>query len=57
MISDDESEVIDGTGLEWPEGSDWVWPLVWAAVGLVAVLAISRLAPEPVADETATESV
>ncbi|MDH3704979.1 MAG: DUF368 domain-containing protein [Acidimicrobiia bacterium] len=57
VISDDESEVIDGTGLEWPEGSDWVWPLVWAAVGLVAVLAISRLAPEPVADETATESV
>jgi len=57
VISDDETEVVKGTGLDWPQGDNWFWPLVWAAVGLVAVLAISRLAPQPAADDPAIESV
>ncbi|MGI9602845.1 MAG: DUF368 domain-containing protein [Acidimicrobiales bacterium] len=51
-ISDEASEVVDGTGLEWPQGDEWLWPTVWAIVGVVVVSAIARLAPEPATDES-----
>ena len=43
VISEDQTEVIDGTGLEWPAGDEWFQPVALAVVALVAVLAIAQL--------------
>jgi putative membrane protein len=44
VISEEEKEVIDGTGLEWPaEAGDWVGPSVLAVIAVVVVLAIAEV--------------
>ncbi|MEZ5245960.1 MAG: DUF368 domain-containing protein [Acidimicrobiales bacterium] len=43
VISEDQTQVIDGTGLEWPAADEWFQPVALAAVAMVAVLAIARL--------------
>ena len=44
VIAEDESEVIDGTGLEWPaEVGDLVGPVALAVVGFGLVMAITRV--------------
>ena len=43
VISEDESEVIDGTGLEWPAGDEILGPVALAVVGFLAVMALSRI--------------
>jgi putative membrane protein len=43
VISEDQSEVIDGTGLEWPTGDEWFQPVVLAIVAAGAVLALAEL--------------
>ena len=44
VISEDEAEVIDGTGLEWPaEASDWVGPTLLAMIAAAVVLAVAWL--------------
>ncbi len=42
IVSEEAEEVIDGTGLEWPDG-DWTWPVILAAIAFVAVLAIAAI--------------
>ena len=44
IISEEESEAISGTGLDWPAGDAWLWPTVWAVVAAVAVLAFAHFA-------------
>ena len=44
VISRHEHEIISGTGLAWPAADQWLAPTVAAAVGLAAVLIITRLA-------------
>lgn len=44
VISEDETEVIDGTGLEWPAGAgDWLAPSALAVVAVVLVLVVARV--------------
>ena len=44
VISEDETEVIDGTGLEWPaDAGDWIGPSLLAVVAVVVVLAVAKL--------------
>lgn len=44
VIAENESEVIDGTGLEWPAGiDDFVGPALLAVVGFGLVMAITRV--------------
>ena len=43
VISEDESEVIDGTGLEWPASDEILGPVALAVVGFVVVMALSRI--------------
>ena len=43
VISEDQNEVIDGTGLEWPAGDEWFQPVALAVVAMVVVLAVARL--------------
>ena len=44
IISDVDDEVIDGTGLEWPAGGEWLTPTLLAVAAAVAVIAIARVA-------------
>jgi putative membrane protein len=44
IISDEADEVIDGTGLEWPEGGDIWAPLLLAILAATVVLGLSALA-------------
>ena len=43
VISEDQTEVIDGTGLEWPTADDWFQPVALAVVAMVVVLGVARL--------------
>ncbi|MEM8707122.1 MAG: DUF368 domain-containing protein [Actinomycetota bacterium] len=43
VISEDESEVIDGTGLELPAGDEILGPVALGVVGFVAVMALSQI--------------
>ncbi len=43
VISEDQSEVINGTGLDWPGASEWLNPSLLAVVGVAVVLGIARL--------------
>jgi putative membrane protein len=43
VISRDQTEVIDGTGLEWPAADEWFQPVALAVVAMIVVLAIARL--------------
>ncbi len=43
VISEDETEVIDGTGLDWPAGDEWFGPVSLAVVGFVVVMAVARV--------------
>jgi putative membrane protein len=43
VISEDQTEVIDGTALEWPAGDEWFQPVALAVVAMVVVLVIARL--------------
>jgi len=43
VISEDQSEVIDGTGLEWPDSSDLVGPTLLAVVAVVLVMGMAKL--------------
>lgn len=43
VISEDQSEVIDGTGLEWPDGSDLVGPTLLAVLAVVLVMGMAKL--------------
>jgi len=44
VISEDETEVVSGTGLDWPAGDEWFAPTALGVVAFVAVLAFSRFA-------------
>ena len=43
VISRHQDEVISGTGLAWPGAQEWAAPTVAAAVGLAAVVLLTRL--------------
>ena len=43
VISENEDEVIDGTGLEWPAGDEILGPVALAVVGFVLVMAIAQI--------------
>jgi putative membrane protein len=43
VISEDQTEVIDGTGIEWPAADEWFQPVALAVVAMVVVLGIARL--------------
>jgi putative membrane protein len=43
VISEDQSEVVDGTGLDWPAGDEWFQPTALAVFAVFAVLAIARV--------------
>jgi putative membrane protein len=43
VISEDQSEVIDGTGLEWPAGDEWFQPVGLAVIAVVVVLGVAEL--------------
>jgi len=54
VISDVESEVRDGTGLEWPaDAGDWVLPVLLAVVGAAIVLVITQVGERFVRDGVA----
>ncbi|MDW3220849.1 MAG: DUF368 domain-containing protein [Acidimicrobiales bacterium] len=51
VISEDQTEVIDGTGLEWPaEAGDWVGPSLLAVLAAIVVLGIARVGARYTAD-------
>lgn len=56
IISDDEAEVVSGTGLDWPASDEVLWPVVLAVVAFAAVLLIAKVG-ERVVDEKAPTSV
>lgn len=43
VISEDQSEVIDGTGLEWPAGDEWFQPVALAVAAVVLVLLVAEI--------------
>jgi putative membrane protein len=43
VISEDQSEVVDGTGLDWPAGDEWFQPTALAVLAVIAVIAIARV--------------
>ena len=43
VISENEEEVIDGTGLEWPASDEIFGPVALAVVGFVLVMAIAQI--------------
>ena len=43
MISENSSEVIDGTGLELPTGDEILGPAALGLVGFVTVMALSQI--------------
>ena len=43
VISEDQSEVSDGTGLDWPASSEWFQPTALAVVAAIIVLVIARI--------------
>jgi len=43
VISEDQTEVIDGTGLEWPTADEWFQPVALAVVAAIVVLAIAEV--------------
>ncbi len=45
VISDDETEVVDGTGIDLPDGlADFAWPTLLAVVAFIVVLGLSLVA-------------
>ena len=44
VISKDQSEVISGTGLDWPNSSEWFSPTALAVVAMAAVLVFAQVA-------------
>ena len=44
IISDDETEAIDGTGLDWPAAEEIAVPLILAVAAFVVVVGVSRFA-------------
>jgi putative membrane protein len=43
VISEDQSEVVNGTGLDWPAGDEWFQPTALAVFAVIVVLAIARV--------------
>ncbi len=43
VIAEDQSEVIDGTGLEWPTSDEWFQPTALAVVAIVVVLLVAEV--------------
>ena len=43
VIAEDQSEVIDGTGLEWPAGDEWFQPVALAVVATIVVIGIAKI--------------
>jgi putative membrane protein len=43
IISEDQTEVIDGTGLEWPAADEWFQPTALAVVAMVVVLVVAEI--------------
>ena len=43
VIAEDQSEVIDGTGLEWPAGDEWFQPVALAVIAAFVVLAVAEV--------------
>jgi putative membrane protein len=43
VISEDQTEVIDGTGIEWPGGDEWFQPVALTVVAMVVVLGVAQL--------------
>ena len=43
VISENEDEVIDGTGLEWPGGDEVLGPVALGVVGFVVVMALAQI--------------
>ncbi len=52
IISEEESEVVSGTGLELPTADNWLWPTVLAVVAAAIVIGLSRFADHSTAAET-----
>lgn len=43
VISEDQSEVIDGTGIDWPAADEWFQPVALAVVAAVVVLGVATV--------------
>lgn len=43
VISEDQSEVIDGTGIEWPAADEWFQPVALAVIAAAVVLAVATV--------------
>ncbi len=59
VISKDESEVIDGTGLEWPAGDELFQPVALAVIAAVIVLGLAQIGARyaPAAEESTGRDV
>jgi len=44
VISKDQTEVVSGTGLDWPSSGDWFTPTALAIAAVIVVLAFARFA-------------
>jgi len=44
VISKDQTEVVSGTGLDWPSSGEWFTPTALAIVAVIVVLAFARFA-------------
>ncbi len=52
IISDLEDESISGTGLELPASDEWLVPTALAVVAFIVVVAVSRLAPTGMSNQS-----
>ncbi len=43
IIAEDETEVVEGTGLDWPAADEWFGPTLLGVVAFVAVLVLAEL--------------
>ncbi len=57
IISDVEDESIPGTGLELPGADEWLVPTALAAIAFVVVVAVSRLAPTGMSNQSHDSSI
>jgi len=53
VISKDRTEIVSGTGLEWPSSSEWVAPTALAIGAIIVVLLVARFAESSTSDITA----
>jgi len=51
VISKDQTEVVSGTGLDWPSSGEWFTPIALAVVAVIVVLVFAKFAEATTAPE------